>query len=318
MGAPADNLESAAEALASADVEKFLKNIDAATQDIGQLAAAARQLAGLKQQMQQAGKDLAEQLKNGQAQEAMQTLQKMMDQLSKAGLTSEQQRQLASELSKALSPAEPYGQVAEHLKQALAQSQSGQNQSAKQSLAAAKDELQKLQDQMDNAQAMAEAMAALSQAQQAMASGKMWGDCKNPGSRPGDGPARAGKGGKRGSGVGTWSTDDPWAMPDRIQDKWDNSGVSRPDLAAKGHTERDASTPNNLVPTKVNGQFQPGGPMPSITLKGVSIKGASAAQYTEAVTSAQDDARAALSQEQIPKAYRNAVRDYFGDLPKKE
>ena len=318
LGAPAENLEAAAEALASADVERFMKNIDAATQDIGQMAAAARQLAGVKQQLQQAGKDLAEQLKNGQAQEASQTLQKMMDQLAKAGLTSEQQKQLASELSKALSPAEPYGKVAEHLKQALQECKGGQNQSANKSLAAAKEELQKLSEQMDNAQAMAEAMAALNQAQQAMASGQMWG--QGNGNRPGNGNGEnPGQGkGRGGRGVGTWSKDDPWAVPDRIEDRWDNSGVSRPDMAAKGHSERDSSTPNNLVPTKVNGQFQPGGPMPSITLKGVSIKGASSAQYTEAVTSAQDEARAALSQEQIPKAYRNAVRDYFGDLPKKE
>ena len=324
LGAPAESLEAAAESLASADVERFMKNIDAATQDIGQMAAAARQLAGVKQQLQQAGKDLAEQLKNGQAQEASQTLQKMMDQLAKAGLTSEQQKQLASELSKALSPAEPYGKVAEHLKQALQECKGGQNQSANKSLAAAKAELQKLSEQMDNAQAMAEAMAALNKAQQAMASGQMWGqgNGNRPGYGNGNGSGQGGKGGQGkgsgGSGVGTWSKDDPWAVPDRIDDRWDNSGISRPDLASKGHTERDSSTPNNLVPTKVNGQFQPGGPMPSITLKGVSIKGASSAQYTEAVTSAQDEARAALSQEQIPKAYRNAVRDYFGDLPKKE
>jgi hypothetical protein len=226
-------------------------------------------------------------------------------------MTPEQMAQLAAELAKATSPAEPYGKAAEHLKQAASECKGGDSQKASQSMAAAKQELQKMMDQMANAQAMAEAMAALKQAQTAMASSKMWGQCNNPNGNP-----QAGQGGKGGKGVGTWSKDDPWAMPDTIQDKWDNSGVSRPDMAAKGQTDRDASTPNNLVPTKVNGQFQPGGPMPSITLKGVSIKGASSALYTEAVTTAQNDARAALSQEQIPKAYRNSVRDYFDDLKK--
>ena len=56
--------------------------------------------------------------------------------------------------------------------------------------------------------------------------------------------------------------------------------------------------------------------MPSITLKGVSIKGQSKVSYTEAVASAQSDAQAALSQEQVPKAYQNSVRDYFDDLKK--
>jgi hypothetical protein len=57
-----------------------------------------------------------------------------------------------------------------------------------------------------------------------------------------------------------------------------------------------------------------GGPMPSITLKGVSIKGQSSIQYQEAAASAQSDAQNALSQDQVPRAYRGAVRDYFDDL----
>ena len=66
--------------------------------------------------------------------------------------------------------------------------------------------------------------------------------------------------------------------------------------------------------TKVKGQLQPGGPMPSITLKGVSAKGESRVQYAEAVAAAQSDAQSALNQEQVPKAYKNSVRDYFDDL----
>ena len=62
--------------------------------------------------------------------------------------------------------------------------------------------------------------------------------------------------------------------------------------------------------------MQPGGPMPSISLKGVSIKGQRKVSYTEVVASAQSDAQAALSQEQVPKAYQNSVRDYFDDLKK--
>ena len=54
--------------------------------------------------------------------------------------------------------------------------------------------------------------------------------------------------------------------------------------------------------------------MPSITLKGVSIKGQSKIAYTEAVTRAQSEAQSALSQEQVPRAYQGAVKDYFDDL----
>jgi hypothetical protein len=72
--------------------------------------------------------------------------------------------------------------------------------------------------------------------------------------------------------------------------------------------------PDTLVPTRVKGQMQAGGPMPSIQLRGVSIKGESRVGTVEAVTSAQAEARAALNQEEVPRAYRNAVRDYFDDL----
>jgi hypothetical protein len=69
-----------------------------------------------------------------------------------------------------------------------------------------------------------------------------------------------------------------------------------------------------LTPTKVRGQISPGGPMPSITLKGVNIRGQSRVDYEEVVAAAQSEAQSALSQDEVPRAYRGAVRDYFDDL----
>jgi hypothetical protein len=54
--------------------------------------------------------------------------------------------------------------------------------------------------------------------------------------------------------------------------------------------------------------------MPSIKLKGVSIKGQSRVEYEAAVLAAQSEAQGALSQDQVPRAYQGAVRDYFDDL----
>ena len=100
-----------------------------------------------------------------------------------------------------------------------------------------------------------------------------------------------------------------------VFDMWDNSGVVRPDMEGKGHTDRgDSRLSNALLPTKVKGQMGPGGQMPSITLKGVSIKGASSVEYEEAVATAQSEAQSALSQERVPRAYQGAVRGYFDDL----
>ena len=94
-------------------------------------------------------------------------------------------------------------------------------------------------------------------------------------------------------------------------------GIERPDQDPRGLTDRgQGELSDALRPTKVKGQFKPGGQMPSITLKGVSIKGQSKVAYEEAATAAQSDAQSALSQEKVPRAYQGAVKDYFDDLKK--
>ena len=88
-------------------------------------------------------------------------------------------------------------------------------------------------------------------------------------------------------------------------------------MDGRGQTDRGEGALNDaLKPTKVKGQFTPGGPMPSITLKGVSIKGQSKVDYEQAATTAQSAAQSALSQEKVPRAYQGAVKDYFDDLKK--
>lgn len=312
LGMPMPSLDEAVAALNNAQVEQFLKDLNVAEQDLQKMADMAKTLAQLQQQAERMGKDLAEQLKNGQAQAAIESLQKMMDQLKQANLTPEQMARLAEDISKAVKPGEQYGKVSDHLKAALGECKNpGGNGKggAAASLAAAQKELQALLDQLGDAQALMASLQSLQKAQMCVGNGQCWG--QNPSDRIGFKP-----GGKGGKGVGTWSQNSAWAMPETIQDLWDNSGVNRPDMAGKGHTDRDAGTPDNLTPTKIKGQIQPGGPMPSITLKGVSIKGTSTVAYTEAVAAAQSDAQAALSQEQVPKAYQNSVRDYFDDLKK--
>jgi len=121
-----------------------------------------------------------------------------------------------------------------------------------------------------------------------------------------------------GGGVGTWADENSgWMYDGKWSSHWDNSGMNRPDQAGKGHTDRgDGELNDALKPDKVKGQFSPGGQMPSITLKGVSIKGASKVEYEAAAAAAQSDAQSALSQEKVPRAYQGAVRDYFDDIKK--
>jgi hypothetical protein len=86
-------------------------------------------------------------------------------------------------------------------------------------------------------------------------------------------------------------------------------------LDAQGNTDRGAGkVPDDMVSTRIKGKINPKGSMPSITLRGVSIKGSSKVQFQEAVTAAQSDARNALNQDKVPRSYRDSVRDYFDDL----
>ena len=162
---------------------------------------------------------------------------------------------------------------------------------------------------MGDGEAIMASLDALQKAQMCVGNGQGWNQTPTP--------PRAGEGGGIGRGVGTWADDSRFLDINEIKDRWDNSGVVRPDMEGRGISDRgDAQLADSLLPTKVKGQITPGGPMPSITLKGVSIKGQSKVDFTEMATAAQADAQAALSQEQVPRAYQGAVRDYFDDLKK--
>ena len=306
MGVQLPQLDEAISAMAANQPDLVLKDLQAALTDLEKTRDMAKSLQQLQQQMEKLGKDLAEQLKNGQPEAAQMTLQKMVSKLNAANLSPEELQKMLSEVSKAVDPAGNYGKVADHLKNASKQLQAGQKSDAAKSLADAAKELEKLMQQMGDAQELAATLENLNQASQCIGSCQGWGACKRPG---------AGKGGKPGSGVGTWAEDESGAWNGEISDRWDNSGIVRPDTDSRGHTDRgQGELTDALKPTKVKGQFSPGGQMPSITLKGVSIKGQSKVQYEEAAAAAQSDAQSALSQEKVPRAYQGAVKDYFDDL----
>ena len=309
MGLQLPDLDAAIDALAANQTDMFLKDLQAATTDLEKMRDMAKSLQQMQQQMEKLGKDLAEQLKNGQPELAQQTMQKMISQLNSSNLTPEQMQKMLQDVSKAVNPAGNYGQVAEHLKAAAKQMQSGDKSNASQSLAAASKELDKLMQQMGDVQDLEATLDALNQASMAISSGQAW----RPG---GGGMPGAGQGGRPGRGVGTWA-DDSGEWNGEWSGGWDNSGIVRPDEEGRGHTDRGEGDLNEaLQPTKVRGQFAPGSQMPSITLKGVSIKGTSKVAFEEAAATAQTDAQSALSQEKVPRAYQGAVKDYFDDLKK--
>ena len=325
LGSPLEGLEQAIAALQQGQAGLVAKDLEAALDDLDKTREMAKNLQRLQQQAAQLGKNLAEQLANGQVDAARSTLGKMMQQLAQSGLKQEQLQQIMDEVSKAVDPAGQYGKVKEHLQDAAKQLGKGQNGPASQSLAQAAKELEKLQQEMNDAQSMAESLAALDRAQDAVASGQSWGQCQGNKCSQCNGKGCAlckgtgwSKGGKPGAGVGTWAEDEGWSYYPDKQTPVDNSGIIRPDMEGKSPTARDPTevTADRFKPSKTKGQLSPGGQMPSITLKGVAVKGQSTLEYQQAAASAQTEAQSALNQDQVPRAYQNAVKDYFDDLKK--
>ena len=307
MGLSLPNLEDAIKALEGGQIDKFLTDLKLAEIDLDKMAAMAKAMQQLQLQLEQLGKDLAEQLEKGQAFVAQATLQKMIKQLQSSELNQEQLKKILEEVDKAVKPGSEYGKVGEYLKQAVQQMQQSDKPNAAQSLADASKELERLMKQMGDCDSLLATLQACQKAQMCIGNCQGWGMCQ--------GPPRVGKGGRPGRGVGTWSDDDGSITSAENTGLWDNSGLQRPDMDSRGLTDRgDGALNPALTPTKVKGQISPGGQMPSITLKGVSIKGQSTVAYQEAVTAAQSQAQSALSQEQVPRAYQGAVKDYFDDL----
>ena len=303
MGLEMPKINEALQALESSNIDQFLKNMDIAGEDLQKMADLAKAMQNLQMQMAEIGKTLGEQLDKGQVPAAIESLQKMMSQLESDRLTPEQLGKMIQELQEALNPAEDFGECSKLLSDAKGKANAGDKAGASQSLAEAAEELKKVMGDMEN---MMAALQNLERAQLAVGNSQSFGSCK----RPGVGPSN-----KPGGGVGTWGDDSYQLTQEDLAQRWDNSGFSRPEMGARGNTDRgDGKVPKEMVSTRIKGKINPKGPMPSITLRGVSIKGSSKVQFEEAVTAAQSDALNALNQDKVPRAYRDSVRDYFDDL----
>lgn len=303
MGLEMPKINEALQALESSNIDQFLKNMDISGDNLQKMADLAKAMQNLQMQMAEIGKTLGEQLDKGQVPAAIESLQKMMSQLESDRLTPEQLDKMIQELQEALNPAEDFGECSKLLSDAKGKANAGDKAGAAQSLAEAAEELKKIMGDMEN---MMAALQNLERAQLAVGNSQSFGSCK----RPGVGPSN-----KPGGGVGTWGDDSYQLTQDDLAQRWDNSGFSRPEMDARGNTDRgDGKVPKEMVSTRIKGKINPKGPMPSITLRGVSIKGSSKVQFEEAVTAAQSDALNALNQDKVPRAYRDSVRDYFDDL----
>jgi len=305
LGIDLPKLEEAIQALAANEPGLFLKNLEASLADLEKLAQMARALEAMQQQAGKLGKDLAEQLAKGQAEAAKETLERLAAKLQSGQLSPAEMKDVLKEVAKAIDPAGNYGEVSKHLQAAADRMIQDKQTGAGKSLQDAAKELESLMQQVGEAQTAQAAMEALQQASMAIGTGQLWAPGRMRGNRPGTMP---------GPGVGTWN-DAQRTWDGTVAEMPDNSGIRRPDSDSRSDLAEPEPGPA-LTPTKVRGQFSPGGQMPSISLRGVGIKGQSKVAYEEAATAAQIEAESALGQNKVPRAYRESVKNYFDDLKK--
>jgi uncharacterized protein YukE len=305
-------MEAALAALQQGNIDKFLKDLKDAEVNLDKMLAMAKSMEQLKAELAQMGKNLAEQLEKGQGDAAVESLNKMIQQLKQANLTPEQLAKLVKDVKDGVKPGSQYGKVGDHLARAVGKMGEGQKGEGAQALADAVKELEQLMEQAGDMAGLADALKNLNTASLCLGTCQGWGQCRSL-------IPKIGKGGKPGRGVGTWADENAgWlAGYQELDELWDNSDLKRPDMEGKGVSNRgDGELSEGLIPDKIKGQISPGGQMPSVTLRGVSIKGQSKVTIEAAITSAQSDAQSALSQEKIPRAYQGTVKDYFDDLKK--
>jgi hypothetical protein len=308
LGLSIPNLDEAIHALDAGQIDQVLRDLNLASIDLEQMAKMAQALQEPQQKLAEIGKDLAEQLEKGQGNPALASLEKMMRQLADPDLSDGELARLLEEIREAVAPGSELGEVGEALAAAAERLQQDDRAQAVQSLARAAEELPRLMEQLGDAQGLMAALEGLQIAQMSVGNTMSWGVCQSELAefKPGGPPSR---------GVGTWADDNNWTTTAENSGLWDNTGIERPDFDPRDRTDRgEAPLSEALNPTRVKGQISPGGSMPSITLRGLSLRGESRVGYEEAVAAAQTDAQSALSQERVPRAYQAVVRDYFDDL----
>lgn len=125
------------------------------------------------------------------------------------------------------------------------------------------------------------------------------------------------KAGSSGRGEGSGVEEGHWFFPKMAGGGGmggDRAGSGRSDLDLQEATEGvEGAISEGTVSVRVRGAWTPG-PMPSVSLKGLNLRGQSTVEYREAVAAAQSEAERALSQDTVPRAYRASVRGYFDDL----
>ena len=79
-----------------------------------------------------------------------------------------------------------------------------------------------------------------------------------------------------------------------------------------------ADIENQIKDERVRGKLDPKGRITVTTFRGLPRPGQVTTEFREELARAREDAQAPLSTEQIPRRYRDRIRDYFDRLQKEE
>jgi hypothetical protein len=89
-----------------------------------------------------------------------------------------------------------------------------------------------------------------------------------------------------------------------------------PGGSGQGSGDRPSSpdTPDDFTPEDIHGRIDPKGRLTVTTFRGLPRPGEVTIELQEALQRARDEAQAPLESEEIPRRYRDGIREYFDDL----
>src|SRR5262245_53247171 len=94
------------------------------------------------------------------------------------------------------------------------------------------------------------------------------------------------------------------------------NGMGGAGVPAIGHRPVSKDEPDKFTPEHVNSRLDPKGRISVTTFRGLPKPGEVTVELREALQRARDEAQAPLDSEQIPRRYREGIRDYFDELGK--
>ncbi len=309
---PGDKTSELTKAMAKSDFSGAQKEIEKMKESMASGSLSEKQKQELSDQLENLSKQLTEMAKNKeQLEKAMkqagldpkaasdkESMQKALE--AAKNLTAEQKKAL-SEMAQAQSQCQ---NSMDQLSKAASQMSQACKSGDQQGMQQAAGQMQQQMDQLEQLkQEMQLAESAKSDCQNKMQSmckgGDKEGEGECNGSKPGDGNGQC-----NGSGNKPWSAS--WSQ-------CQGNGRGGGGLGQGGSASTEMAEFNKY--TSKNVGLKGGGPIVSSRMvEGDSIKGESKAEFTSAATKAEQGATEAMEQNQIPREFHDAVKNYFGNL----